>query len=72
MTEDPDNTWFLQNLKLTHEHLSNNAEDGLVTKINETYFNYPIEQRGGPLFFKLMLDILQNNSEEAVTYLSTL
>ena len=72
MTEDPDNKWFLQNLKLTHEHLANNAEDGLVTKINETYFTYPIEQHGGPLFFKLMLDILQNNSEEAATYLITM
>ncbi len=63
------NTWFLQNLKLTQEHLSTNAEYGLVTKINDAYFNYSIEQGVGPLFFKLMLDILQNNSEEAVAYL---
>ena len=46
MTKDPENTWFLQNLKLTHKHLSNNAEDVLVTKINKTYFNYPIKQLG--------------------------
>jgi hypothetical protein len=69
MTEDPDNTWFVQNLKVTHEHLANNAEDRLVTKINETYYMYPFEQRGGPLFFKIMLDLLQNNSDDTATYL---
>jgi hypothetical protein len=69
MTEGDDNAWFLQNLKLTHEHLSNNVEDSLVTKINETYYTYPVEKRGGPLFFKLMMDLLQNNSQEAAAYL---
>ncbi len=71
MTADPENLIYRQNLKLTQEHLANNAEDGLVAKIKETYDTYPMEQRGGPLFYKLMMDILQNNSEEATTYLVT-
>jgi hypothetical protein len=70
MTDDQEqNKWFLQNLKLTHEHLSNNSEDNLVAKVNETYFAYPIERRGGPLFFKIMMDILQNNSEDSAEFL---
>jgi hypothetical protein len=69
MTEDPDNKHFLQNLKLTYEHLNINTNDNLVSKINETYFSYPDEQRGGPLFFKITMDSLQNNSEESAEYL---
>ena len=53
MTEDPENKWFLQNFKLTREHLANNSEDSLVTKVNKTYYTYPVECRGGPLFFKI-------------------
>ena len=69
MTDGVENISFVQNLKLTHEHLTNNVEDNLVTKINETYYSYPVEKRGGPLFFKIMMDLLQNNSQEAAAYL---
>jgi hypothetical protein len=60
---------FSQNLQLTYKHLVNNTEDDLVTKVNETYSEYPTAERGGPLFFKIMMDKLQNNSEDAATYL---
>jgi uncharacterized protein YaaW (UPF0174 family) len=60
---------FLQNLQLTYKHLVHNTEDDLVTKVNETYSEYPTAECGGPLFFKIMMDKLQNNSEDAATYL---
>jgi hypothetical protein len=60
---------FSQNLQLTYKHLVNNTEADLVTKVNETYSEYPTAERGGPLFFKIMMDKLQNNSEDAATYL---
>lgn len=60
---------FSQNLQLTHKHLVNNTDPELVTKVNETYSEYPPAERGGPLFFKIMMDKLQNNSEDAATYL---
>jgi hypothetical protein len=60
---------FSQNLQLTYKHLVHNTEDDLVTKVNETYSEYPTAERGGPLFFKIMMDKLQNNSEDAATYL---
>jgi hypothetical protein len=61
---------FSQNLvQLTYRHLVNNTEDDLVTKVNETYSDYPTAEREGPLFFKIMMDKLQNNSEDAATHL---
>jgi hypothetical protein len=48
-----------KNLKLTKTYLVNNTADNLVLKINKTYLSYPEEERGGPLFFKLLMDLLQ-------------
>ena len=44
-------------------------EEKLAQKVKETYMNYPVKQRGGPLFFKIMMDILQNDFNEAARYL---
>jgi hypothetical protein len=43
MTDDTEYKHFLQNLKLTQEHLINNTNDSLVSKINQTYYSYPNE-----------------------------
>ena len=56
-------------MNLTYKDLVNNVEDSLQSKVKETYLKYPVEQKGGPLFFKIMIDILQNNSSEAAKYL---
>ena len=69
MTSGNDKKWYRQNLKLTFEYFTNNVEEDLQSKVLETYLGYPIEQRGGPLFFKIMMGILQNNSDEAAQYL---
>ena len=60
MTEDQNNKWFCQNMNmnLIYEYFIFNMEDKLATKVKETYLKYPVEQRGGPLFFKIMIDIL--------------
>jgi hypothetical protein len=58
-----------ENLKTTLEYLLNNMDENLVLKINETYLLYPVEECGGPLFFKLLMDLLQNNLAEAADYL---
>ena len=67
--EDPHWKYPLQNIILTHEYLVNNAEEELFTMFNETYLPYQPEQRGVPLFFKIMLDSLQDNSAETDKYL---
>jgi hypothetical protein len=68
MLRDPDGS-IGENLKVTLEYLLNNTDETLVLKINETYLSYPVEERGGPLFFKLLMDLLQNKSAEAAEYL---
>jgi hypothetical protein len=68
MLRDPHGS-IHENLTVTQEYLINNTDDDLVLKINETYLSYPVEERGGPLFFKLLMDLLQNNSTEAAEYL---
>jgi hypothetical protein len=68
MLRDPNGS-IHENLTVTQEYLINNTDDNLVLKINETYLSYPVEERGGPLFFKLLMDLLQNNSTEAAEYL---
>jgi hypothetical protein len=68
MLRDP-NGAISENLKVTLEYLVNNTDENLVLKINETYLSHPVEERGGPLFFKLLMDLLQNNSAEAAEYL---
>jgi hypothetical protein len=68
MLRDPHGS-LSENLKTTFEYLLNNTDDNLVLKINETYLSYPVKERGGPLFFKLLMDLLQNNSAEAADYL---
>ena len=70
MTEDP-HGHFTEDLRLTEQYLVNNSEDDLVMKVNETYMRYQVQEHGGPLFFKIMMDVLQTNSEEAAEYLVT-
>ena len=69
MTNRNNKKWYRQNLKLTFEYFRNNVKEGLHSKVLEIYLSYPTEQRGGPLFFKIMMNILQNNSKEASQYL---
>jgi hypothetical protein len=69
MMAKPARTHLIQDLKITYEHLINNTDEHLVSKINETYSTYPAAKRGGPLFFKLMMDILQDSSDATAEYL---
>ena len=69
MMKDPNNKRFCQNMNLTYEYFTNNVKDKLATKVKEAYLKYPAEQRGGALFFKIMFDILQNNSSEVAQFL---
>jgi len=69
MTENPQNNWCRQNMNLTRDYMLNNVEEKLIQKVNETYLKYPMEERGGPLFFKIMIGILQNDSKDAAEFL---
>jgi Zinc knuckle len=50
--------WHRENLKLTYEMLVNHTEHGLHVKIMELYDKFPPEYQGGPLYFKILMDLM--------------
>lgn len=54
-----------ENLKLTFNYFQNNVADDLCQKANEEYNRFPISQRGGPLFFIIMMNLLLSNTDAA-------
>ena len=55
---------FLEaNLSLTEEFLKNCMDSSLYNKCQESYKNYSVTERGGPLLFRVMLKHLLVNNE---------
>ena len=67
------NRWYLewtgevhaQNLVLTLDYFRNNCHDDLWTKTTEEYELFSDAQKGGPLFFILLIGNLLSNTREA-------
>ena len=58
-------TWQ-ENLNWTHQFFEYNVAPDVAEKVNELYMLYPIETRGGPLYFILLMNQLLSQTEEAV------
>ena len=58
-------TWQ-ENLNWTHQFFEYNVATEVAEKVNEIYMLYPIETRGGPLYFILLMNQLLSQTEEAV------
>ena len=58
-------TWQ-ENLNWTHQFFEYNVATEVAEKVNELYMLYPIESRGGPLYFILLMNQLLSQTEEAV------
>jgi hypothetical protein len=58
-------TWQ-ENLNWTHQFFEYNVATEVAEKVNELYMLYPIETRGGPLYFILLMNQLLSQTEEAV------
>jgi hypothetical protein len=63
--------WFIQNLQLTHTFFQHNVSDELWMKISETCEAFKAGEKGGPLFFILMMNHLLSDTEEAASALVT-
>ena len=63
--------WFVQNLQLTHNFFQNNVSDDLWMKVSETYETFSSGEKGGPLFFIIMMNHLLSDTEEAASALVT-
>jgi hypothetical protein len=60
-----DDETFTENLKLTLDYMKNNVTENLWNKVLEKYKPFHEKQKGGPLFFKLMMNQLLSNTELA-------
>jgi hypothetical protein len=56
---------FTENRKLTLDYMKNNVNENLWNKVLEKYKTFQEKQKGGPLFFKLMMNQLLSNTESA-------
>jgi hypothetical protein len=61
--------YYRENLQLITDFLENNCTENLWEKCVEAHDEYPIEQKGGPLMFSIMMRLLMSHSDNAVQYL---
>jgi hypothetical protein len=54
-----------ENLMLTYAYFEKNCDSELWSQVMDSYELYPPEERGGPLFFVLMMQTLLSCTEEA-------
>lgn len=64
------NTWpqedtYRENLNLTYKFFENNCSPALFEKVSETYDSYSEAEKGGPLFFIIMVNAIMSQTEEA-------
>jgi hypothetical protein len=57
--------WFEQNLKLSFDFLENHCSKELWDKTMDKYNRYSEVEKGGPLFFVIMMSKLLSNTEQA-------
>jgi hypothetical protein len=57
--------WFEQNLKLSFDFLENQCYEELWDKTMDTYNHFSEVEKGGPLFFLIIMSKLLSDTEEA-------
>ena len=61
--------WVRQNLEISHKFLINSCDDDMSRQLLDLLVEYKPAQRGGPLTFKLLMDLIQVNSERSIKHL---
>jgi hypothetical protein len=61
--------WIRQNLEMSHKFILESCDDELRTQITDSLGKYSLAQKGGPLTFKILMDLVQVNSERAIKHL---
>ena len=56
--------YLRQNLQTTYTYFSNNSTSDLLQTVHGSYTLYSNEEKGGPLYFKILLDTLCRHSRE--------
>ena len=62
---------FGRDMNWSYLHFKNHTEEVLYNEIDKQFQTYERRQRGGPLFFKLLIDVLLVSNEQSLSSLET-
>jgi uncharacterized membrane protein YgcG len=68
-TSDVVAPWVRQNLECSHRFILDSCDEGIKAQLTDQLTKYKPAERGGPLTFKLLMDLVQVNSERAIKHL---
>ena len=60
-----------RDMNWSYLHFKNHVNDNLYNDVNKAFLKYEKKQRGGPLFFKLLVDILLSSNETSLSSLES-
>jgi hypothetical protein len=69
---DGDSQTFGRDMNWSYLHFKNHTEEVLYNEIDKQFQTYEQRQRGGPLFFKLLTDVLLVSNEQSLSSLETI
>jgi hypothetical protein len=61
--------WVRQNLECSHRFILDSCDDDMKAQLTDQLVKYKPFEQGGPLTFKLLMDLVQVNSERSVKHL---
>jgi hypothetical protein len=61
--------WVRQNLEMSHKFILDSCDDKLQVQVTDTLSKYELSKQGGPLTFKILMDLVQVNSKCAIKHL---
>jgi len=61
--------WVRQNLELSHRFILDSCNEDMKQQLTDQLLKYSVVESGGPLTFKVLMDLVQVNSERAIKHL---
>ena len=61
--------WIVQNLRSLHRFILNSCDHEMQDQITDILLGCKESEKGGPLTFKILMDLVQSNSEHAIKHL---
>ena len=61
--------WIRQDMDISHKFLINSCTPDLAKQVTDVLLAHPGSDRGGPLTFRILMNLLQVNSERAIKHL---
>jgi hypothetical protein len=68
-TSDKVAPWVRQNLECSHRFILDSCDEDIKAQLTDLLIKYKPVEQGGPLTFKLLMDLVQVNSERAIKHL---